>query len=127
VHSKELQSLKAKMLVERDRLAADLEALEESTAATPKDSSGDLSSYSSHMADQGTDAMEREKAFLFASVKRRRLEEINSALARMDAGKFGVCESCGQQIPLKRLERVPDASLCVACKEKEEKAQGTWS
>lgn len=127
MQSKELKSLKAKLLVERDRLVSDLEALEETTSATPKESSGDLSSYSSHMADQGTDAMEREKAFLFASVKRRRLDEIHSALARMDAGTFGLCESCGQQIPLKRLERVPDANLCVACKEKEEKAQGSWS
>lgn len=125
--AKEMQMMKTKLLAERERLAADLEALEESTATTPKDSSGDLSSYSSHMADQGSDSMEREKAFLFASVKRRRLEEIDSALARIEAGSFGVCESCGKQIPVKRLERMPGASLCVECKEREEKEQGSYS
>ncbi len=125
--AKELQMMKTKLLTERERLAADLEALEESTATTPKDSSGDLSSYSSHMADLGSDSMEREKAFLFASVKRRRLEEIDSALSRIEAGTFGVCESCGKAIPLKRLERMPGASLCVECKEREEKEQGSYS
>jgi RNA polymerase-binding protein DksA len=119
--------MKTKLLEERERLAADLEALEESTSTTPKDSSGDLSSYSSHMADQGSDSMEREKAFLFASVKRRRLEEIDLALERIGAGTFGICESCGKPIPLKRLERMPGATLCVACKEQEEKAQGSYS
>ncbi len=125
--AKDLQTMKTKLLTERERLAADLEALEESTATTPKDSSGDLSSYSSHMADQGSDSMEREKAFLVASVKRRRLEEIDSALSRVEAGTFGVCESCGKSIPLKRLERMPGASLCVECKEREEKEQGSYS
>jgi DnaK suppressor protein len=125
VQEKDLKKLRVKLLGERDRLVQDLGSLEESTASTSRDSSGDLSSYSSHMADQGTDAMEREKAFLFASVKKRRVEEIDQALARLEAGTFGVCESCGQPIPPKRLERVPDASLCVSCKEKQEKAQGT--
>lgn len=120
----DLKTWKAKLLAERDRLVADLEALGELTASTPKESSGDLSSYSSHMADQGTDAMEREKAFLFASVKRRRLAEIDQALSRIDAGTFGKCESCNSDIPAKRLERIPDARLCVACKEKEENNRG---
>jgi len=127
VDAKDLQMMKSSLLAERERLAADLDVLEESTATTPKDSSGDLSSYSSHMADQGSDSMEREKAFLFASVKRARLAEIDAALARIEAGSFGVCESCGKSIPLKRLERMPGASLCVECKEKEEKAQGSYS
>ena len=107
---KDLETMKTKLL-------------EETTASTPRDASGDLSSYSSHMADQGSDSMEREKAFLFASVKRRRLEEIDLALARIEAGTFGVCESCGKPIPAKRLERMPGASLCVSCKEQEEKEQ----
>jgi RNA polymerase-binding protein DksA len=124
VERKDLESMRAKLLEERERIAADLEALEETTASTPKDSSGDLSSYSSHMADMGSDSMEREKAFLFASVKRRRIEEIDLALQRVDAGTFGICESCGKPIPPKRLERMPGATLCVSCKEQEEKAQG---
>lgn len=117
---KELEAMRAKLLEERERIVADLQSLEEQTASTPKDASGDLSSYSSHMADS-SDSMEREKAFLFAAVKRRRLDELELALQHMAAGTFGACESCGKPIPAKRLERMPGATLCVTCKEKQEK------
>jgi RNA polymerase-binding transcription factor len=127
VNAQELAIMKVSLVAERDRILADLAVLEESTAQTAKDQSGDLSSYSSHMADQGSDAMEREKAFMFAGVKRRRLAEINLALERVESGTFGICESCGQPIPAKRLERMPGASLCIACKEQEEKSAGARS
>jgi len=125
LQTRNFENWKVKLLDERGRITTELDALGEATGATSKESSGDLSSYSSHMADQGTDTMEREKAFLFASAKRRRLEEINQALVRIEAGTFGVCQSCGSDIPPKRLERIPDASLCVQCKEQEEKARGS--
>lgn len=117
---KELDAMRAKLLEERERIVTDLQSLEEQTASTPKDASGDLSGYSSHMADS-SDSMEREKAFLFASVKRRRLDELGLALQHLDAGTFGICESCGNPIPAKRLERMPGATMCVSCKEKQEK------
>ena len=121
---KELEAMRTKLLEERERIVADLQSLEEQTASTPKDASGDLSSYSSHMADS-SDSMEREKAFLFAAVKRRRLDELELALQHMAAGTFGACESCGKPIPAKRLERMPGATLCVSCKEKQEKESPT--
>jgi len=120
VERKELELMRVKLLEERERIVADLQSLEEQTASTPKDASGDLSGYSSHMADS-SDSMEREKAFLFASVKRRRLDELGLALQHLDAGTFGICESCGNPIPPKRLERMPGATMCVSCKEKQEK------
>ena len=121
---KDLEAMRTKLLEERERIVADLQSLEEQTASTPKDASGDLSSYSSHMADS-SDSMEREKAFLFAAVKRRRLDELELALQHMAAGTFGACESCGKPIPAKRLERMPGATLCVSCKEKQEKESPT--
>ena len=86
----------------------------------PRDSSGDLSGYSFHMADAGTDAMEREKAFLFASVEGRKELEIREALQRIYDGTYGVCENCGNPIARARLEAVPYVRLCVSCKQKEE-------
>jgi RNA polymerase-binding transcription factor DksA len=88
----------------------------------PRESAGDLSGYSFHMADAGTDAMEREKAFLFASVEGRKEREIVEALQRIYDGTFGVCETCGQPIARARLEAVPYVRLCVSCKQKEEQA-----
>ena len=87
----------------------------------PRDSAGDLSAYSFHMADAGTDAMEREKAFMFASTEGRLLMEVDEALRRLFRGEYGRCESCGSAIARARLELVPYARLCVPCKEKEER------
>jgi len=87
----------------------------------PRDSAGDLSGYSFHMADAGTDAMEREKAFLLASAEGRLLMEINEALRRLYRGEFGVCEICGEPIARARLEAMPYTRLCLACKQKEER------
>jgi len=85
-------------------------------------SDGDLSSYSFHMADQGTDAMEREKAFLFASQEGRYLWHVNEALRRLygTPGRFGKCEQCGEDIGFDRLDALPHARLCIKCKAKEE-------
>ena len=119
----ELSIWNLKLREESERILAELANLKEITASTARDSSGDLSSHASHMADLGTDTMEREKAFLFASQKRKRLEEIAVALQRIDAGTFGFCEVCGGKIPTRRLERMPGATTCVPCKEKLEKQE----
>ena len=87
---------------------------------TMKENSGDLSSYSYHMADQGTDAMEREKAFLFASKSGRLLYHIDEALRRLRNNKFGNCIECEDPINPARLEAVPHARMCIKCKEAEE-------
>lgn len=123
----ELKQWRAKLLAERGRIEAELETFKEFTSSTARESAGDLSAYSSHMADQGTDTMEREKAFLLAGQKRRRLDEISHALSRIETGSFGTCDDCGLPIPERRLERMPGATTCVPCKEKQEKQGRTPS
>jgi RNA polymerase-binding transcription factor DksA len=95
---------------------------DESFNATLQASDGDLSSYSFHMADQGTDAMEREKAFLMASKEGRFLWHLNQALQRLyqTPEKFGKCEQCEEEMSYERLDALPHARLCINCKEKEE-------
>jgi RNA polymerase-binding transcription factor DksA len=124
VTEKDLKELEARLLEERRRILKEMGYLENAVLkVNQRDSSGDLSGYSFHMADAGTDAMEREKAFMFASKEGRTLIEINEALRRVYRGEYGTCESCSQPIARGRLEAMPMARLCVACKEKEEKAQ----
>jgi RNA polymerase-binding transcription factor DksA len=98
---------------------------DESFNTTLQGSDGDLSSYSFHMADQGTDTMEREKQFLFASQEGRYLWHVNQALRRLygDPDAFGKCHQCGADIGFERLDALPHARLCIACKEKEEDAK----
>lgn len=117
---KDLEKYEKLLLAKRTKLIQELGLLKKTTGATVKDSSGDLSSYSYHMADQGTDAMEREKAFLFASKDGRLLYHIDEALRRIKDKAYGKCLQCGEPISPARLEAVPHARLCIACKEKEE-------
>jgi RNA polymerase-binding transcription factor DksA len=73
------------------------------------------------MADMGTDAMEREKTFLFASAEGRLLYDVDQALRRLYRNEFGTCPTCGKDIGKARLDAIPQAPLCVSCQEKQEK------
>ena len=119
---KQLAHFEKRLLEERARAMKELGHYDESFSATLQGSDGDLSSYSFHMADQGTDAMEREKAFLMASKEGRFLWHLNQALRRLYRApeKFGKCEQCGAEIGYDRLDALPHARLCITCKAKEE-------
>ena len=96
------------------------ETMKSHISTTIKDSTGDLSSYSYHMADQGTDAMERELAFMFASKSGRLVYHIDEALRRIEEGTYGLCERCNKPISTARLQAVPHARMCIECKSAEE-------
>jgi RNA polymerase-binding protein DksA len=116
----ELEKLRKILLEKRKVLYEELSAMNAKLAQTIKDSTGDLSSYSYHMADQGTDAMEREMAFMLSSKSGRFLYHIEEALRRIDRGDYGKCVGCGKQIGFDRLKAVPHARLCIDCKSAEE-------
>jgi len=118
---KDLKHFEEQLLEERKKLLSQLGYLEKAMGQTQRDSSGDLSAYSFHMADMGTDAMEREKAFLFASAEGRQLMSVDEALRRLYRSEYGVCETCGKEIGKQRLDAMPQANLCVNCQEKQEK------
>lgn len=120
---KDLEKYEKLLLTKRAEILGELGLLKKNVLDTTiKDSSGDLSGYSYHMADQGTDAEEREKAFLLASKSGRLLYHIDEALRRIKDKTFGKCQECGEEISAARLEAVPHARLCINCKEKEEKS-----
>jgi len=122
MNKKQLAHFEKRLQDERARAMKELGHYGESFNATLQASDGDLSSYSFHMADQGTDAMEREKAFLMASKEGRFLWHLNQALQRLyqTPEKFGKCEQCGEDMSYERLDALPHARLCITCKEKEE-------
>src|SRR3990170_1051026 len=120
---KDLERFEKVLLEKRKEIMQELGLWKKNVAdTTQRDASGDLSSYSYHMADQGTDAEEREKAFLLASKSGRLLYHIDEALRRIKDKTFGKCQECGGEISTARLEAVPHARLCINCKEKEEKS-----
>jgi len=118
----QLKHLEKRLLDERARVMKELGYYGDAFNATLQGADGDLSSYSFHMADQGTDTMEREKQFLFASQEGRYLWHVNQALRRLytSPDRFGHCHTCGKPISFERLDALPHARLCISCKEKEE-------
>lgn len=102
------------------KIKKELGYLEETSLRTIDEYSGDSSSYTLHMADQGTDAQEREKAFLFAARENKFLNHLMRALRRMDEGTYGYCMDTGKPIEFARLEAVPHATLCIEAKKKRE-------
>ena len=118
---KQLAHFEKRLLEERKRVIKEL-GHHGDTFGPNGEADGDTSAYSFHMADQGTDAMEREKAFLFASQEGRFLWHIDQALRRLykSPETFGKCHQCGNDIAFERLDALPHARYCIACKQREE-------
>lgn len=93
----------------RAALASDREA-REATIANHADVVSELT------GQVDSDSMlERELAEAAIARAGEAIRDIDVALARMDAGTYGLCDSCGAQIPLERLEVIPHARVCVGC------------
>lgn len=107
---------------ERQRVLLRLGMIEEEIQGMTANQSGNQS-YSNHMADVGSDAIEQEQAFLHASQGSDYLLALDEALRRIDKGTYGVCEECGEKIPPRRLEAFLAARLCVRCQSKHERLQ----
>lgn len=120
----DIQHFKQRLLEERVKIMREMGYLESTLLkVTPRDAAGELSGYSSHMADAGTDTMERETAFNIASKEGRLLMEIDDALRRLYGGAYGLCEMSGKPISRARLEALPWARLSLEEQEKMEKEQ----
>ncbi|MCH8325660.1 MAG: conjugal transfer protein TraR [Bacteroidetes bacterium] len=129
---KDLAHFKKIIIDKRDEIITQLQNLKEQMMDT---STGEYinenSPYSLHMAEQGTDAMEREKTFLYAQRETKFLGYLEAALKRIDAGTYGICIECIEKpkhlcetcplVPVKRLEAVPHSQVCVSIKQKQEK------
>jgi DnaK suppressor protein len=72
-------------------------------------------------ADVGSTTFERDHEMSLANNARDMLAQTERALGRIDDGSYGVCESCGNAIGKGRLQAFPRATLCVSCKEREER------
>lgn len=72
-------------------------------------------------ADAGSTALEREQEMSIVNNTRDMLEQSVEALRRIKNGQFGVCQSCSQAIGKARLQAFPRATLCVTCKQREER------
>ena len=129
---KELDQFKVIILEKRDEILEQLQNLREQMLdPTTGEYINENSPYSLHMAEQGTDAMEREKTFLYAQRENKFLGYLEDSLKRIENGTYGICVECIEEpqhicptcplIPKARLEAVPHSQLCLPMKQKQEK------
>ncbi len=123
MRKRDLERYERLLKEERARLGEQQEELEESVRRSIRDSSGDLSAYAFHMADLGTDAMEREQNMLLAASLSRTLEDIELALRKIAENRYGACDNCGNPIDPRRLDALPYARFCMTCQENEDRAK----
>jgi len=126
---KDLEQFRTIILEKRDEILEDLQSLKEQMLDT---STGEYinenSPYSLHMAEQGTDAMEREKTFLYAQRENKFLGYLDDALKRIDNGIYGICIECIEEpqhlcetcplVPKARLIAVPHTQHCLPIKQR---------
>jgi RNA polymerase-binding protein DksA len=73
------------------------------------------------LADIASDDIDRKMIEALGSQELKRLKLIDSALTRIEQGKYGLCMKCGKKIPHERLEAIPYALMCIECKSAEER------
>ena len=114
----ELVKVRKELEAEAAGLRADISRAESQIAERLSDAVGDAGD---DQADAGAKTFEREHELAMTQNARDLLAQNEQALARIDAGTYGVCESCGQPIGKARLQAFPRATLCVSCKQREER------
>lgn len=122
LNKKDLKKYKDLLITQKEKIIGNLQNLEGNNLnKSQKESSGDLSGYSTHMADAASDSYDREFALNIASKEGSILYDIDYALKRIEDKTYGVCESCEKEINTARLTAVPYAKFCIKCQDKEEK------
>ena len=77
--------------------------------------------YSQHQADEGTDDFVKNINLEVSSKETNMLRQIDRALEKIEEGTYGVCDLTGEEIPVKRLEAIPYATMTVKAQEQFEK------
>ena len=115
-----LSNLRAILVRRRDALrsalAGDLSLLKELRSESPGD-----------VVDAAYDSTQDEISSQLAEVESRELANIENALERMKAGKYGLCEVCNGKIPMARLNALPYATMCIECQRELERSGGGYS
>ena len=111
-----LTEQRAELVAERASYVAQAESLRQDAEMLAEDMEPGDVQFDEESGEGDTLGVERERDLLLSAQARAAVDEIDKALAKMDAGTYGVCERCGHPIPKARLKALPYAALCVACK-----------
>lgn len=120
---KQIKHYKEILISTKMKILDDITQIEDQNLSSHKDSSGDLSGYSLHMADVGTDNFDRELALDVVGSEHDILYQIDKALERIDSGAYGICEMLQVPIPAARLDAIPWTPYCKEAAERIEKGR----
>jgi DnaK suppressor protein len=109
------QELEAQLV----RLDSELGELEKGRENARHNGKDEVAGYGNGVGEAATETFEAERDLALMDNLEQMRTHVKEALTRLDDGTYGLCESCGQAIPRERLEALPHASQCVACKSKE--------
>ncbi len=114
----ELAEVRAELEAQATALRGEIDRAELASEKLKRDQSTEGSG---DEADAGSKTFEREHEMSLANNSRDLLVQVERALGRLHAGTYGRCEECGNPIPKARLQAFPRATLCVTCKQREER------
>lgn len=112
----QIEEFRKQLLALKNKLTHTLEGTTQEVKR-PDEATG----YSQHQADQGTDDFDRRVSLELTSNDYEILRQIDRALEKMDEDTYGICDISGDEIPIKRLEAVPYATMTVKAQEQFEK------
>ena len=111
-----LLSIKKKLIKQREELLSEAENTLNSKISSEKESFPDPT-------DQAVAELDSNFTLRLRGREQKLLKKIDEAIARIESGTYGVCESCGEQISTKRLEARPVTTLCIECKTRQEEQE----
>ena len=111
----ELAHFKDLIVNKRDKASEDVDRMRSQLADAREQAENDTA-YSFHMADAGTDAMEREKLYLMIAREQKYIGYLDRALERIERKTYGVCKVTGNPISKERLEAVPHTEISIEAK-----------
>ncbi len=117
----ELTKFKKLLLAKKEGVLKEIQNVQKDSLKSQRDSSGDLSAYTFHMADVAQDSYDREFSLsISANVQQKMLYAIDEALKRIEDKTYGTCVACEKPIAKQRLAAIPYANLCIECQSKED-------
>jgi DnaK suppressor protein len=112
------ESIRRELQSHLTRLDGELSELENGREAARQEKD-EYSGYGNHTAEAASETSDAERDLALIDNLEQMRAQVNAALKRLDEGTYGTCSSCGKPIPPERLEALPFADQCVACKSKE--------
>jgi RNA polymerase-binding protein DksA len=118
----DLEKFKSLLNEEREKAIQSAHNADEIFEASQEWETGELTTHDDHQADIATDLTDREQSVVLRDNIRHIVDQIDHALEKIERGTYGLCDECGKEISLERLEFEPYAAYCV---EDQAKLEGT--